>query len=134
MIRSSSEDEMTLAFLRAEAHSQRFKKDVRKLLEGDLSLVSRDARLDSPYQNEARKKALALFRGYGVNSWLFLGFPADAEWKRVMFTREELAAMKYANAPAWVVLSQGSRVVGDGAANVGQVSPCLRTQTRTSSE
>jgi len=114
---------MVHAFLRAEAYSRRFGPAVRHFLGGDLSLIAKDADLDSQYRNDRRRTALARFRGFGVNALLFAGFPNDVQWQRAVFTRQELAAMKYAKADAWRVLSRGTLVVSDGAEGVGVVSP-----------
>jgi len=113
----SSEDEMILAFVRAEFHSPRFKPLFRKALGGDANLVYRP-RLDDPEENRARKNALAMVRGYGVNKYLFTNFPTDATWIRLACTRDDIGAMKYANHPTWTTLSHGSRLVRDGSANV----------------
>jgi hypothetical protein len=117
----ATEAEMVHAFLRAEAYSKRFGTLVRQFLGGDLSLIAKNVDLESAYNKNLRRTALAGFRGYGANTLLFAGFPSDVEWKRVMFLREELAAMKYANAPAWSVLSGGTLLVSDGASAVDVV-------------
>ena len=120
VVGASSEDEMVLAFLRAEIHSPRFKTVVRRALGGDASLVYRP-RLDSQPENQARRNALGLVRGFGLNTYLFRGFPAAVRWVRLAVTSTDIAAMKYARYPTWDALSGGSRLVGDGAANVETV-------------
>lgn len=113
---------MIAAFLQAEIHSPRFKKYVRSLLGGDLRLVQRP-RLDDRWENEERKKVLAGYRGYGQNSLLFQHFPTDIDWQRVILSRDEVGALKYAGVvETWRDLSNGSRLVRDGAANVETVS------------
>jgi hypothetical protein len=109
---------MILAFLRAEVHSARFKNEARRALRGDLSLVAEGARLDSAYENTRRREALMEYRGYGRNAFLFRSFPAMPAWKRVALTRADLAALKYAKAPEWVLLSRGSRLVSDALQNL----------------
>ena len=54
-----------------------------------------------------------------MNTLLFRGFPADPEWARIVATREEIGSLQYTNHPTWVALSGGSRLVRDGASNVG---------------
>jgi hypothetical protein len=122
-IGEATEDEMVLAFLRAEIHSNRFGGHARQGLRGDLSLVGPDARTDDPYQNARRRQALA-YRGWGYfNIALFNGFPQDAVWRRVALNRDDLGRLKYANAGTWIVLSGESRILRDGAANVGVITP-----------
>ena len=118
---NSSEDEMILAFLRAEAYSPRFKGLLRDALGGDLSLVY-TARLNEPSDNLKRHAALTAYRGYGSRTLLFGGFPGKVDWRRVALSRADLGALLYANYPTWVELSGGSRLVRDGALNVGRLS------------
>jgi len=61
--------------------------------------------------------ALSAFRGY-ANKLLFKGFPADLRWVRVVYAVGDLGGMKYGNHTNWVNLSNGSRLVRDGAANI----------------
>ena len=111
---------MVLAFLRAEIHSPRFRAVVIGALGGDRSLVY-SPRLDDSTQNTRRRRALAAVRGFGVGTYLFRGFPSDVEWRRVALTREEVGGLQYANHPTWVTLSDGSRLVREGAANVERI-------------
>ncbi|MDP9223865.1 MAG: hypothetical protein M3P18_08415 [Actinomycetota bacterium] len=115
----SSEEEMVLAFLQAEVYSPRFREFARAAL-GDMSLVY-NPRLDDAVQNTRRRQALQDYRGFGRNEALFRGFPEHAAtWERMSLTREDLGGLRYANAPEWVLLSRGSRLVSDGAKHVGQ--------------
>ena len=116
---------MINAFLRAEFHSPRFKSAVRGLLGGRTNLVYQPSTSDDD-ENEARKAVLATYRGYGVDTLLFKGFPPDVSWVRATCTVSELGAMKYANYPTWITLSGGSRLVRDGAANVESVATAER--------
>jgi hypothetical protein len=114
----SSEDEMVLAFLQAEVDSPRFGHVARKAV-GDMNLVA-SPRLDEPRENARRRTALQRYRGFGSNDFLFRGFPAEvATWERLRLTRDDLGGLLYAKAPAWVLLSRGSRLVADGAEHVG---------------
>src|SRR2546430_1813787 len=97
----SNEDEMVLAFLRAEFYSRRFGETVRYLLGGDRDLVD-NPHLDNAAENATRKRALAEFRGYGEDALMFSGFPTDVKWLRVTYTVGEVAKMKYANYETWV--------------------------------
>jgi hypothetical protein len=118
VVGQSSEEEMVLAFLQAEVDSPRFGNDARKAV-GDMNLVS-NPHLGEPRENARRRTALQRYRGFGSNDLLFRGFPAEvATWERVRLTRDDLGGLLYAKAPAWVLLSRGSRLVAEGAEHVG---------------
>jgi hypothetical protein len=113
----ATEDEMILAFLRAEVHSQRFKEAARNSLGHDLRLVY-EPRLDDAAQNLKRKDALSAYRGYGRDEWLFAAFPTDVEWQHVLVSHEELGGLRYARCEPWFAMSNGMLKVWIGAANV----------------
>jgi hypothetical protein len=52
---------------------------------------------------------------------LFTDFPKDVQWRRVGLETKDLDKLKYANYPAWIVLSGGTRYVVDGARNVDTI-------------
>jgi hypothetical protein len=112
---------VVLAFLRSEIDSPRFRTIALSALAGDTSLIER-ASLDDRAENDARREALAAYRGYGRGTFLFGGFPAHIEWVRLALTRPDVGELLYANYRAWTRLSGGSRRVRDGAANLGKVS------------
>jgi hypothetical protein len=68
-----------------------------------------------------RIKLLGAVRGYGANSYLFQGFPNDVSWQRVCLEQAEMARLKYANHRSWIILSNGTRLVGDGASNIDKI-------------
>jgi hypothetical protein len=72
---------------------------------------------------------VALFhaRGFGQNEYLFAGFPTDVKWKLVAVPVGELKGWLYAHEPTWLALSNNSRLVRDGAANVGKVPSVQQT-------
>lgn len=115
-----SENEMVLAFVRAEFDSPRFGPMIRFVLAGDARLVNEPDLADLA-ENVIRRQALVAVRGYGRDDMLFRGFPSEVEWSRLAFTVSEVGELLYANYPTWVKLSGGSRRVRDGAANIGLV-------------
>ena len=68
------------------------------------------------------RAALTAYRGYGSRTLLFRGFPDKVDWRRVALSSADIGALLYANYPTWVELSGGSRLVRDGALNVGRIS------------
>jgi hypothetical protein len=113
----ASEDEMVFAFLLAELASPRWGSFVHDGLGGNDDLV-RHASLGDRAQNAVRRHALAAYRGYGIGTYLFAGFPADVRWSRYALSAHELADFHYANCEPFASLTGGSRVVRDGAANM----------------
>ncbi len=109
---------MIEAFVLAELDSTRHGGNhYLQLAAGDLSRY----RGSSPLASALRRVALFLFRGYGWNEALFRGFPTDVTWKLVAVPIAELREWLYAHEDTWLTLSQNSRLVRDGAANVENV-------------
>ena len=112
------EDEMVLAFLSAEVDSPRFGVNARFAL-GDLELV-RDPDLSDSQANQRRRSALASYRGWETNDYLFKNFPREVIWKLVEVAINELGEFRYARVPEWIALSGGSLLVKDGASNAAK--------------
>jgi hypothetical protein len=74
----ATENEMILAFLRAEIDSSRFGTAYAQILSNsriDRQWLIDRADLNSDGENRARKELLGLVRGFGNDSFLFRGFP-----------------------------------------------------------
>lgn len=112
------EDEMVLAFLSAEVDSPRFGVNARRAL-GDMELV-RDPDLNDTHANQRRRSALAMYRGWGTNDYLFKNFPREVTWRLVEVTISELGEFRYAGVRDWITLSGGSLLVKDGASNAAK--------------
>jgi hypothetical protein len=117
VLRDATEDEMIEAFVMAELESSRHGQPYPQLVLGDLSRYEGP----TPLASALRRVALFLFRGFGQNAYLFAGFPTDVTWKLVAVPVGELQDWLYAHEPTWLALSKDSRLVRDGAANVGNV-------------
>ena len=121
----SNENEMVLAFLKAEIDSPRFGEAYQNLIDQsglDKSELIDNASLSDPHQNAARRALLGDARGYGNNVYLFAGFPQNVAWRRVTITPGDYDALLYTNYPIWTKLSGGSRKVVDGAKNTGSIA------------
>jgi hypothetical protein len=134
-IGSANEADMVLAFLQAEIDSPRFGKLYHQTLR-HLNLSRRlidEADLSNATQNSVRQDILGQVRGYGRNQYLFSGFPADVRWRRVTADAGDFVTMRYANEPTWIGLSNGTRLVSEGAQNIqlGRADPTvIQTVTR----
>lgn len=123
-IGAATEHEMVLAFVKAEIDSPRYSQIYRQKITAfgfSRTHLIESADLHNDRQNTERIKLLREVRGYGANLYLFRGFPNDASWQRVRIDRRELKHLKYANHQAWVTLSNGTRLVRDGARNIDHI-------------
>lgn len=129
-IKKSSEEEMVLAFLKAEIDSPRFKGSIEDTLSrlGYTRALIENANLNNSLENQARANCLA-FRGFKNNQALFQGFPTDILWERISLSKKELGILKYANYPTWVNLSVGTRLIADGAKNIDIIQVAENTNT-----
>lgn len=118
---------MVLAFLSAEVDSDRFAHGSRYSL-GDLELV-RNPDLTDAVANQRRRSALAKYRGWRRNTYLFAGFPRDVRWKLVEVTIGELGHFRYAREATWIELTADTLLVKDGATNAGR-QPLSETKER----
>jgi hypothetical protein len=121
----SNENEMVLAFLKAEIDSPRFGADYQNLIQQsglDKSELIANASLFEPRQNAARRALLGDARGYGNNVYLFAGFPQNVAWRRVKITSDDYDTLMYTKYLTWIDLSGGSRKVVDGAKNIGSIA------------
>jgi hypothetical protein len=113
-----SEDEMVLAFLRAEIDSPRFGDVFHQglhVLGFTRAQLIDNANVNDAAENQARAYLLGGARGYRRGTLLFQRFPGDAIWHRCEATVAEVGAFLYANFPTLLELSGGSRIVCDGA-------------------
>lgn len=136
-IKKSREEEMVLAFLKAEIDSPRFKKSVKEVLSKSnktRSLIDQ-ANLNDVEENKLRAVCLASrgFKNKQALFPLFQGFPPNTSWKRMSLSKKELGILKYANFPTWTKLSAGTRRVADGAKNINiiQVSENANVKINT---
>jgi len=115
----ATENDMVVAFLRAEIDSSRFGKHIRiRLAERGLDrhLID-EPNLADVGENSIRKQILASFRGYGVGRFLFDRFPEDATWRRVRLELHDFETLRYADYKTWVDFSDGTRLVSIGGRN-----------------
>ena len=115
-----SEDEMVVAFLRAEIDSPRWGSHVLAGLSTvgrSRSLIDRPE-LGNPAEEAARARVLA-YRGYGHNAMLFADFPPSVRWQRAVLDSADLGRLKVLNQDHWVAYSGSARLASNAAAFLG---------------
>src|SRR5215216_5762811 len=122
MLGAASEDQVVLAFLRAEIDSPKRRLDYLPRLQArrlDRARLIDVADLSDPSANCARRLILGAARGYGRGEWLFKGCPADTKWERVLVEPADFDRLKYISRDLdWLNLSGKTRRVPDGARNL----------------
>ena len=116
----ANENDMVLAFLRAEKDSNNESLSLRLLLTMSPNLnnyLNSGADLTNMRQNQTRKEMLG-YRGYGHNEALFRGFPDNVEWYWVDLELVDLYGLRYLNCTPWDRLSERTCIVCIGAKNV----------------
>jgi hypothetical protein len=119
-LRPSSEAEMVALFLRTELPSDRWRDDMRVLLEraGLTDRVVTDPDLNDDAENQVRLRLLTEHRGYGTRTELFEDFPDEVCWKWMAVTPDDLAEVRYIEYDYWVELSGGTRLAVDAATRI----------------
>jgi hypothetical protein len=122
VIGPATEDDMVLAFLRAEIESSRFAGDVLGALFDlglDRTLID-DADLGDAAANLSRRQVLEDHRGprRGPGAGLFGGFPDDVSWSWAALTHPELADIRYIHWDYWLEVSGGTRRPADAIARM----------------
>jgi hypothetical protein len=110
IIKPLTEDDMIRAWVEAERESPRYRD---QWVQMGLGAV--------PLSVAACRTALKALRGF-PDRYIFEGLPLPMQWSLAAVTLEELGRFRYLNyPPSFVALSEGTRLVRDGAANVERV-------------
>src|SRR6266478_1183605 len=129
----ASENEMVLAFLRAEIDAPRYRdgcsQALRAIGRSRATLIDA-ADLDNDTENRDRTHVLRLVRGYGANAILFRGFPNDVAWQRYEVSVAELGEFLCAKWPTLLEVAGSGRLVSDGAKRVA-IDPPRRFSSET---
>jgi hypothetical protein len=120
-IQAAGENDVVLAFLRAEIDAPRYQNGHLQFLQSigrsRTDLIDM-ANLGNELDNHTRAICLASTRGYGLNSILFRGYPNDIVWRRFEVSLSELGQFLYANYHVLLEVVGDTRLVVDGATRV----------------
>jgi len=108
---------MILEWLTAELKSKRFAYPDQIGGRRSVDLVT-DPSLENGSDNAARRDLLTEVRGYSSRTLIFTGFPTKVDWFWASLAHEDLGRLFYLNDEGWVRLTNGTRVVVDGATNI----------------
>lgn len=115
-----TEEEVVAVFLKTEIDSPRFGAAILRLLEEcnvDRNLIDHPD-LSDEAENACRAALLGEFRGYRRNKEIFVGFPDDVEWERVLLERQYLERVKYINWDYWLEISDRTRLAAEAAVKI----------------
>jgi hypothetical protein len=127
---------MVTAFLQAEISSPEYSKYIQPNLERNG--LSRDF-IDSPdLKNEFHnhfRRTLLQYRGFGMNTGLFKGFPSDVRWRFVEIEPQDHQVLFYAKDDSWIRISEGTRSVQRAAGRIDRfeqpgTADCVRAIQR----
>jgi len=115
------ECDMVIAFLQAEISSSRYSECILGNLR--YNRLSRTDLIDSPNledetDNSIRRALLQIYRGFGANTYLFTGFPADVVWRFVEIEPKDHHLLLFAKEDSWITISEGTRSVQRAAGRI----------------
>lgn len=112
---------MVIAFLQAEIFSSRYSEYILGNLR--YNRLSRTDLIDHPNlenesENNIRRELLKVYRGFGANAYLFVGFPEDVAWRFVEIEPKDHHVLLFANEDSWIEISEGTRSVERAARRI----------------
>jgi hypothetical protein len=119
---AASDDDVVLAFLRAEIDSPKWGSAYGRAMR--IRGLTRESLLDAADLSDAkanvdRMNLLADVRGFGRGTGLFQGFPPHVEWRLSVIETPDFGRLKYISKDEdWRTLSGGTRLVEAGARNL----------------
>lgn len=109
VIRNSNENEMILEFLKGEIKSNRFNKDLYKVL-NELNIdenIIVNGNINKDEENKLRLNIMNKYRGY-PNKELFENFPNIYEWKYAELNSNDIDKIYYIDYDYWNILSNNT--------------------------
>jgi hypothetical protein len=117
----ASENEIVLAFLRAEINSSQRKDEYTVRLRAwglDQATLIDHPNLNDENTNGARRYLIGDVRGFGRGLYLFQGFPTDTAWRRVRVERPDFHLLKCISGDEhWDTVTNGTRLIQEAGRN-----------------
>jgi len=120
ILRNITEDEMIYVFIKEQMGSFRFAEEMEKIMRrhsADRKIIDTPNFQDEK-ENKLRKKLLQSFKGSDDEGSLFDDFPKNVLWKRAILIKDDLMKVKYIDYDYWNELSNGTRLVSEGATSI----------------
>lgn len=120
ILKDISEEEMTYMFIMQQIGSFRFAEEMQQIMnkfEVDRNIID-NPNFKDQNENEIRLKLRQSFGGSDDEGHLFDNFPKNVSWKRAVLSKEDLMKVKYIDYDYWIELSNGTRLVKNGASNI----------------
>lgn len=120
ILKDISEEEMTHLFIMQQIGSFRFAKEMEEIIKkhGVNRKIIDNPNFEDQNENELRLRLRQSFGGSDDEGHLFDNFPKNVSWKRAMLSKEDLIKVKYIDYDYWIKLSNGTRLVKDGASGI----------------
>ncbi len=115
-----SEEEMTYMFIMQQMESFRFADEMQQIMENlgvDRKIID-NPNFKDQNENKLRLKLRQSFGGSDDDGHLFDNFPKNISWKKAKLTKKDLMKVKYIDYDYWIELSNGTRLVKDGASSI----------------
>lgn len=109
-------------FIMQQIGSFRFADEMQQIMKklGVDRKIINNPNFKDQNENELRLKLRQSFGGSDDDGRLFDNFPKNVSWKRAMITKDDLIKVKYIDYDYWIELSNGTRLVKDGASSVNK--------------
>lgn len=120
ILKDITEDEMSYVFVKEQMGSFRFAEEMKQIMDkygADRKIID-NPNFKDQNENDLRKKLLQSFKGSDDDGHLFDDFPNNVSWKRAILTKDDLMKVKYINYDYWNELSNGTRLVSEGASSI----------------
>ncbi len=120
IIKDITDEEMTYMFIKQQLESFRFAEEMKQIMTkfGANKNIIDKPNFKDQNENELRKKLLQSFGGSDDEGHLFDNFPKNVSWKKALLTKKDLKRVKYIDYDYWNELSNGTRLVKDGALSI----------------
>jgi hypothetical protein len=108
-VKTVTEDEVILSFLKSEYDSRRFNKKLCKSLEetNNSSSLIVNGNINNENENDLRRKLIKHYRGYPGED-IFTNFPNNINWSYVKLSKEDINNLYYINYDYWNEISNNT--------------------------